>query len=151
MLSLPDREGAAAVTRKRKVCAVCGRVLDFWEGKGWLHPLADPTLDDHPAVPVSDTEVPVVAKCDFCYADSPGWIIPARTFASMGAKSAEDWAACDSCVVLIEKNQWNALLRRVKVSWEERSGPMDSEVEARLKALYRTLRKHITGAPRPVE
>ena len=133
----------------RHVCAVCGRVLEFWEGKGWFHNLGDESLWDHPPVPVRDTEIIVVEKCDFCYADEPGWVIPARSFVSLASNSGGNWAACDDCERLIRRNDWNGLIRRVKAAWESRHGPMEAPVEAGIRHLYRQLRKAITGPARP--
>lgn len=146
-------------------CAVCGRVLDYWEKadgtSGWRHSIAAPAEDDHIAVPVPADQIQVRARCDFCYSDEVAWVVPAREirFEVIGSPQPPiggggmdaDWAACDPCSKLIDGNRWNALLERVKRSWEDRHGPMSPEVEAELKKLYRVLRKNITGALRPVE
>lgn len=135
----------------RHACAVCGHVLDYVHGAGWSHGIGDASLWDHPAVPVLATDLPALEeRCDFCYADSTSWVIPARSFVSMGASSGGNWAACDECCRLVETNQWNALLRRVKTSWTERHGEMEQAVESGLRALYRQLRKNITGPARRV-
>jgi len=137
----------------RRVCAACGRVLDYHEGSGWAHTF-DPTLQDHPAVPVLDTEIPtVVEKCDFCFGDGTTWILPARDF-EVGPNhgSDGDWGACDQCAELIQTNQWTRLVQRVKDSWPHQHGmPMPSGSELWLRRTYRKLRDNITGPIRRIE
>lgn len=132
---------------KRKVCAVCGHVLNLVSGQGWIHGLGDPGLWDHAAVPVDETEVSVNAVCDFCYRPDPPWVIPSSDFVSIFAHAGADWTACDDCCQLVEKNDWNGLMRRVEKSWASRHGEMPEEVQRYLRGLYRQLRKHITGTP----
>lgn len=136
----------------RKVCAACGRVLDYHEGRGWEHPL-DPTLLDHPAIPVDDTEVPVNEKCDFCFSDGTEWILPARAF-QVGPNhgSQGDWAACSPCAELVRKDDWNGLMRRVKEMWPGHLGTgLSPDGELWLRRTYRALRKNRTGALRKIE
>lgn len=134
---------------ERRVCMVCGRVLDYWEAKGWVHSFAsqDPGELDHPPIPVSPEEAgeQLRARCDFCYADYPEYRLPVRTFGRGASVSVGDWAACDGCARCIEKDEWNRLMDRVVTSWESRHGPMSAAVTADLKRMYRQLRKNITG------
>lgn len=132
-------------------CAFCGRVLDYWEGKGWEHSLTQ--LDvDHPAVPAPVDQVQALQRCDFCYKDGPEWEIPARSFrANDISQSAGSWSACEDCASLIRLNQWNALVRRVVASWESRYGPAPDGLEAGMKRLYRKLRENMTGSPRRMQ
>lgn len=147
MSSPPDDKG--------RVCIVCGRVLDFHERDGWIHSLAttDPEEIDHPPIPVLPEEAgeQMRPRCDFCYADFPEWVLPARDFTAIPgvSESTGDWAACDLCAREIEKDRWNVLQRRVRASWEARHGVMPDEVEQAQKRLYRLLRKNVTGSLRP--
>jgi hypothetical protein len=59
--------------------------------------------------------------CDFCSSEAVHWRYPARDFAAPGllaffSKSAGDWAACDACHDLIEKDERAALVERVFIS-----------------------------------
>jgi len=131
---------------------VCGRVLDYWERVGWVHSFGsqDPEELDHPPIPVSTEEAgeQLRSRCDFCYADYPEYQIPARTFTRGASVSVGDWAACDGCVRLIQRDQWNKLMERVVASWTARHGQMSEAVRADLRGMYRQLRKNITGSPR---
>lgn len=134
------------------VCRTCGRVLDYEEGVGYDHSLGEQRLVDHPADPVPQSEaVATVGRCDFCFADFPEWLVPARDFEVMpGHMSDGDWSACAECVRLIESNQWARLLRRARQSWERRHEEvMPPAMEAGLARMYRLLRKHISGSPYP--
>lgn len=134
----------------RHVCAVCGRVLDHIEGRGYVHSLAatDPAELDHPAVPVTDDQVPVRERCDFCYGDVAPWVVPCPSFVYVVSNTGDDWLACDTCAGLITRNDWKGLLRRVAQSWEDRHGePMLDPVQGGLKGMYRELRKRMTGPP----
>lgn len=131
----------------RMVCAVCGRVLDRYEGQGYAHSL--PEDADHVAVPVPDTQMQPEERCDFCYTDHTEWLIPARNFVVNGHGSEGDWAACEDCYPFIPRNDWNGLLRHVKFRWQQRHEQvMPAEMEKGIKALYRGLRKNMSGAPR---
>lgn len=133
-----------------RVCKTCGRVLNEHSEKGWIHSTIDDPAD-HDAVPVLRSELPGTLRCDFCSEDDPEMIVPARDFAIDGGanNSRGNWAACTTCGHLIETNQWNALIRRVRDLWPDKKGePMPPAVEASLIYLYRLLRKNINGAVR---
>lgn len=134
-----------------RVCLVCGRVLDYWTGFGWRHGLGhDPSeADDHPPVAVSPDEAgeQLRARCDFCSADEPTFVVPARSFTHGPSNSVGDWAACEACAVEIGRDAWNALLRRAVAAWWATHGSMDPAIETGLRGLYRSLRKHMTGPP----
>lgn len=143
------------MTRPRPIiCAVCRTALDTYaddEGLSYIHAahVADPDHEPQPIEAPDDWR----GHCDFCLTGVAAWVIPARTFTTplTGHLSAEDWAACDTCVDLIAKDQWNALVRRVVTATCERHPEMAPEdIQTPVKALYRALRKHITGAPRPL-
>jgi len=146
-----------------RVCAVCGRVLDFHhgdrngQGRGWAHTLgtAMDGQDDHPAVPASPSEVFTVGFCDFCYALDPPLELPARTFrvpvlpGMAPQESVGDWACCVECGTLIEGNRWNRLIERVTAGHERRFGEPLRPVERQyLVRMYRALRANITGPVR---
>lgn len=60
-------------------------------------------------------------RCDFCYATTPVWRYKATSFTNIVTKdnlsvrltSTDDWAACDTCKVLIETNQRVLLTERL--------------------------------------
>lgn len=135
--------------KPRHACAVCGHVLDYVVDVGWRHNSGDKSLYDHPAVPVPADEISVVSMCDFCYEPDPRWILPVKSFVNVKANagSGGNWAACDGCVRLINRNEWSALMRRVKVAWQKRHGTMLPPVEQHISKMYRAVRKNMTGAP----
>lgn len=97
----------------QRVCAVCGRVLDYVSGAGWRHTLTDLENEDHPAVPVALTDIAPVFRCDFCSVDDPAWSIPVESFeVSPGHGSDADWAACDVCVQFVRRRSWRQLADR---------------------------------------
>lgn len=56
-------------------------------------------------------------RCDFCSASWPMWRYPARSFiayvaANLAGESVGDWAACDTCHLLIEADDRPGLARR---------------------------------------
>ena len=143
---------------RRRVCAVCGRILNVYvspEGRrAWLHTYAD-LPEDHPAVPVDLGDgIHPRPRCDFCDSEQPTWELPARSFILPGLSSGpvEDashgnWAACDRCAQMIDRNQWNALRRRALAAWSDRADDptQQTAVERQLGQLYRQLRRNITG------
>ena len=139
---------------EQMACAVCARKLNsraYDSGEVvYTHADFDEENLDHPPVPVDPGEVHTEYRCDFCNADRPLYRLPANSFpVGMGAMSGTDWAACALCAPYIEQNQWNALVRHVAASWEARhKEKMPEEVREALRATYRRLRKHITGALR---
>lgn len=145
--------------KERHICAVCGRVLDYWEGpsgEGWRHSFAarDPEELDHEPVPVPVSQAPeqLRERCDFCYTDQANWIVPTRDFSYVTSVSVGNWAACDACAELIGRNDWNGLLRRVEEHWNAARGvPMDDLTRKILRKLYRELRKNIYGSVKPNE
>jgi hypothetical protein len=117
--------------KSRVVCATCSVALNVAtdiNGMTYIHPLPS----DHEPLPVEAPEG-WRGRCDFCFTEPGTWIVPARTFAVAGATSAEDWAACDVCVALIERDQWNALVRRVVTQTRIRHPDWDAQsIEASL-------------------
>lgn len=134
-------------------CAVCGRVLSHYPGLGWGHTVNDELSGaaDHLAVPVDVDDTDTRLRCDFCSAEDPGWILPASAYElGFGHWNEGDWAACGECARLLERNQWNRLVERAWAAHVQRQGPTPGG-EAALRATYRQLRKHITGAVHPRE
>lgn len=144
----------------RRICAVCGRVLDLY-GDVWSHGLSsldEPDIRDHPAIPVRDDEVPaghIRPRCDFCFADDPEFVLPVRTFSHGvvpgapewgGAESIGDWAACGNCAEQIQRNDWKGLLRRAMTGFEARhETTVEPQAMRAMRSMYRTLRKNVTG------
>lgn len=134
------------------VCAVCGRTCDWNDStKRNEHSLQDQDGADHPAVPVKASELQHHnARCDFCNQDVPEgsiWTVPASDFPMpmIPTMSVGDWAACSTCVDLIRRDRWTALISRV-VSLSP-SALTTGVHKDWLKALYRKLAVHITGEP----
>lgn len=124
------------------VCAVCARVLDSHPVFGWTHTAQDSPAD-HPAVPASRDEIMTRARCDFCNGENPPWVVPASSFVvASGHGSDGDWAACDSCVKYIQRDDWDGLVRHV-VNQYGRS----RELSASLTLLYLALRQNLRGKP----
>jgi hypothetical protein len=53
-------------------------------------------------------------KCDICYAETPTWDYPVKSFQmpALNWVSIENWAACDTCHDLIEADDRIALNQR---------------------------------------
>jgi hypothetical protein len=139
------------------VCAVCSRVLDRFEpedgGVEFLHTMQDRAREDHPAVPVPESQIQTIGRCDFCNTDYPVWVIPVLSFEMPGLPgrfSDGDWAACDTCKALIAKNHWDTLVRRATERTDTSIIPAEI-IRARLVTMYNRLRRNITGDPYPLE
>lgn len=137
-----------------RVCAVCGRVLDFYDGedtRSWLHSLQDRVPEDHPAVPVPLSDTEMIGRCDFCNVDFPRWVVPARSFEVLpGAMSNGDWAACDTCCEMISNRRWESIIRRAADHSAYREVMSQAAVRASLATLYSRLKRNITGEPYPI-
>lgn len=137
------------------VCVECRRVLDTVTRDGATH-YAHTYQDlqdgvDHEPVPVEAPEGYRGGRCDFCSSDTPTYVLPARDFdTEFNAGSAADWAVCDGCAPLIERDQWNRLLDRVSEVREARGHPTGEAERTAMKRLWRTLRKNITGSLKPI-
>lgn len=132
------------------ICSVCRRTLDLRmddEGAHYQHTFQDSVNEDHEPVPMAADENWQI-RCDFCNVDTATYRLPARDFRMpiLGDQhSRGGWAACNDCARLIEINQWSALERRIATMAEERGQPMHADTRTALRALYRVLRKNITG------
>lgn len=157
----------------QRVCAVCGRTLDYigWVddkdstrnvGLGWDHTLLDKQTGeaDHPAVPVLREEVPGNPRCDFCIVGTPMFVVPARDFvaspprgsdiATAGHGSYGDWAACPECASLVRADKWAQLVHRTWLLSPRRGVLPATLLKADFHATYCLLREHITGPPYPI-
>lgn len=137
-----------------RVCGVCGRVLSYWEGRGWMHAFCDLRDEDHPAVPVQPEDIEFIGRCDFCQADHPTFVVPCRPFELEILPqhgSTADWAACEVCARLVDAGHWAKLRRRAIRAFERVAGePVQPEVEHAIKLLYAQLRENIEGSSRPL-
>jgi hypothetical protein len=138
-------------------CAVCGRILEQTiraDGSvEWTHPADEELKADHPVVAVDVAELPGGAemRCDFCFDSSPVWsvVTPAITWAIIDGvehRHADDgWAACETCIDLVRRDQWSALARRIITGYEAHHGVTLREQEVGiLKATLRQVRKGMT-------
>ncbi|GAA3145477.1 hypothetical protein GCM10020255_023340 [Rhodococcus baikonurensis] len=104
------------------ICSICLKALDSKldeDGVTYIHGEQHGDLGHEP----DPIEAPADWRgaCDFCSTDQAVWELPAKTFTAINNHiSAENWAACNTCAALIEKNQWNALVRRVKAQYIEK-------------------------------
>lgn len=133
---------------KRKVCAVCGYVLDRFSQNGvlvgWLHFI--PREEDHVVVPVDPNDIQYKQKCDFCSSEDPtAWVLPAKSFEMFpetsiipGQMSDGAWGACDACGLLIRADRWSALITRVR---QKAAGPVPRSA---LQYLYSRLQANVT-------
>lgn len=141
------------------ICARCGVALDYEqfdesqpEGR-WVHPYAQTLYGDaqvrspadlHEPQPVTADQAPVKPKyrCDFCFAQDPAWRYPCRSFDlpnTPGYASYEDWAACDKCHDVIEKQDIDMLVRRAmkhSPSIKNRESAASRVLRRALKELY---------------
>jgi hypothetical protein len=149
--------GLGMTEPEKRSCAVCARVLHALEttdrGVTWIHSLQDQP-EDHIPIPVEPHEVRTAYRCDFCAVDESVYVVGARPFPMPGTPntmSSTDWSACAPCAALVEANQWSALARRVMASWEARQGlPMPEHAITAIRAMYRALRKNLTGTIEPL-
>ncbi len=144
---------------KVRVCAVCARVLDNFEPKDggatrWLHTY---NPDGHIAVPVELGEIHVEGRCDFCGDLHPPFELPVRDFEYGDGTPLEDhgsrghWAACGPCALLLERRDWEAVIKRAVEADERRTGhPMEVGVRRELRRLYRLVQRNQLGPVRPL-
>lgn len=137
------------------ICAICNRSLYVHtneDGVTYLHSLIEP--EPHPVVPIMAPPGWAGGECDFCSAKPPRFELPVRDFRGPlldQLMSAGAWSACEACARLIEANRWNELERHAATTFEHRHGyPLNPADQAHLRALYRRLRKHISGSLRPI-
>lgn len=136
------------------ICQVCDQALhriNSADGMGYIHTTLDP--GEHAPVPV---QAPPGwrGRCDFCTDTVASFVLPARDFTvpyNPNASSLGDWAVCEWCALLINTNRWNTVLARAIAAHERIHGhPATDEHRTRLRSLYRTLRRNITGTLRPI-
>lgn len=151
------------------ICAVCQGALDTVtnaDGVSLIHAVQD--ADDHEVIPVTP-DAQWRGRCDFCSHPRADYELPARDFRVPNndqAMSRGGWSACDVCAPLIERNEWNAIVRRAVTFYTAQHGnadyargaarheaqfvPVDAYA-ANIRALYRKLRQNITGPVRRVD
>ncbi len=141
------------------ICRVCTRTLDTrmdpW-GVSQIHTAADSPAD-HAPDPVPMPEGWKGGRCDFCFVEPVGFVLPARDFQipfEANASSGGDWAMCGECAVLVQQNRWSAVTRRAADSYVGRHGPMTPEdvrrIHTQIGTVYRKLRREITGPVREI-
>src|SRR4051812_26185576 len=107
---------------KLKMCAVCGFVLDEYDGKP-MHSAELAGRSDHVAVPIDYDPRMVRSKCDFCGLEVvlegcytvvvPDFRVPVINHTSQG-----NWLACPECVAVLMPADpavglaWGALRQR---------------------------------------
>jgi len=139
----------------RHVCQTCRRILSYDEATGqYVHP-QEHLHWDHAPVAVPDLEFLYInEKCDFCFADTSAWVLPAEPFViAPGHGSDGDWAACEACAELIRADAWYKLLQLVRKRWPEaHSGNrMPPETAQLHHLLWQELRTHVTGQLQRIE
>lgn len=140
------------------VCQACHHTLELYtdtEGFTFRHTVQD--ADDHVVIPtLADGDM--APRCDFCNIDEAAYWLPVRDFEMLRMpedepihQSTGSWSACTECARLIETNRWSALVRRHgALAAEQRGEPLPDDVLAAVAAMYRKLRKHISGPLKPV-
>jgi NAD-dependent dihydropyrimidine dehydrogenase PreA subunit len=154
-----------AAPSETMVCKICHRALEFHRNadgaESWEHFEQD-AMAGHKPVPVNSKTGKLLGRCDFCNADleTEIWFLPASDFhmatdPTTGKKhhSFGDWSACPGCASCIERNQWNALVRRQVEVWEQRHGGMTvpAVYVTAWKRMQRLLRANTTGTLYRVE
>lgn len=144
------------------ICDVCKSALNSradgnLTGIDYIHP--EGRGEDHEPKPVEAPE-DWRGECDFCSDTNPAFILPTRGFKMPGLDvlpddhmSAGDWAACDTCAKLIERDQWNRLVQRAVDAQIGRTPGMQflrDDLTTRLGRMYRVIRKNTTGPLRPL-
>jgi hypothetical protein len=103
--------------------------------------------------------------CDFCYDPKPAVLFPAKDFAAPHPKpetdlcldpgwiSSSGWAACDTCAVFVQSENYDGLAKRAAslvpgVPTERRDDPGLIDF---LKDVYAKFHAARTGPPRPME
>lgn len=137
------------------ICQTCRQVLSkHTRGQSVHYEHGEQDLpNNHPAIPI-EAPADYLGRCDFCNGGIPAYLVPARDFRLPGSEtdwSQGDWAACVECAPLIERNEWSALIRRIVDLYEPAHGyPMSDIGRSSMRAMYRSLRKNITGPLRPM-
>lgn len=144
--------------RQFRICAVCQRVLNRHVhpllGEHWEHTLQEEldTTSRHDPVPIVMPADYGQGRCDFCNTDWPRYEVPAEDFTMRANyRSRGNWAACAACADLVRTGEWEQLLQqRVVALHAQRDRPMNRTQVREVRKLYRTLARHITGDPIPL-
>jgi hypothetical protein len=95
---------------------------------------------------VDAAKIQVNGKCDFCFANDPGWVLPTESFETAGRWGSDgDWAACDSCAEHLANDDWCGLFTRAVLSWESRHCRMSHRQAEGLRSLYEQVARHRFG------
>ncbi|MFF1555876.1 hypothetical protein ACFVX3_33215, partial [Rhodococcus erythropolis] len=124
------------------ICSICLTGLDTSlsdNGSTYIHGArhGDPGHEPDPIEAPADWR----GACDFCTTGQATWELPVNTFTNHSERiESGNWAACNTCANLIEKNQWNALVRRVTTQTLENHPDLPDTttplLETQLKSLY---------------
>lgn len=102
------------------MCAVCFRICDHEEGRGYVHAETTVGLGDHQAVPIAYDPSKAKVLCDFCRKEVPGdnsWIVPVSSFVvaamidnqTMRFDLDGNWSACPDCALHVSANDWESI------------------------------------------
>lgn len=124
-------------------CSTCRTPLTVYtnaagEGIGMEHARID--QEDHQPTPVMLKDLPNPRQyCDFCSAEGPQWMIATRREVLVDiAENRVDnlgttWLACDTCYILVENRNMEALLERIAVTFK--ADMSDTFAAARIRLL----------------
>ena len=130
-------------------CSSCGHVLNHHNsafGATWIHALEEDR--DHTPVPVPVESIRTIKLCDFCLAPDAAWVLPVEDYrATPESQSVGDWQCCGGCAALLERSDWDGLIRRAMDALRRR-GETDGVEPKVFEAMYSQLRGHITGPVR---
>ena len=126
------------------MCAVCRRALNIENGR-YIHPAKDEPVS-HDPVPIAFGVMPALLRCDFCSAEHPTKLLPARTFQTpiIGAGSLGNWACCSICAGFIEKGMLESLISRAVETAPPELRKLTG-IRKLYRALYSNLQDNITG------
>lgn len=139
------------------VCRTCMTTLDMIEHRDespitYEHAAAV-TMSigntNHPVDPVlyDPTTMELVGVCDFCSTPGPRWRYPATSFIDTVGQygSVEDWAACQRCHDLIEKDDERSRRRLVDVSIRSEVVHERRILRPQIMEFHEQFRAHRTG------
>lgn len=141
------------------VCRTCMTTLDVIEHRDetpmeYEHAAAVTRMignTDHPVDPVlyDPTSMELVGVCDFCSQPGPRWRYPATSFmdTKSGYGSIEDWAACERCHDLIEKDDDRSRRRLVDLSIRTEVPYERRVLRPQITEFHDQFRAHRSGPP----
>lgn len=146
---------------------MCGRALTGWtpvyggvkyhQDQEWRHPMDEEATEDHAPVPVPYKDIPHQqrGRCDFCHAESPGFIVPVRSFTPDYGPDVDrpddmtvaNWSACGLCATYVRKGRWDALAQRAVTQISAHQDVPRARVREHVLRLQAQVRKNMTGKP----